>query len=80
MATINLSIVSAVKTIYSGEADCIFAPASMGEVGIYPKHCTFFKHSKSRRVKNSCQRRTKIYICVRWCYRSTTRFCNCAFR
>jgi len=38
MATIHLDIVSAEKEIFSGEAEMIFAPAVLGEVGIAPGH------------------------------------------
>jgi len=38
MATIRVDIVSAEKAIFSGEAEMVFAPAMMGEVGIAPGH------------------------------------------
>ncbi len=38
MATIRVDIVSAEKAIFSGEAEMVFAPASMGEVGIAHGH------------------------------------------
>ena len=38
MATIHIDIVSAEGEIHSGEAAMVFAPASMGEVGIAPRH------------------------------------------
>ncbi len=38
MATIQVDIVSAEGEIHSGEALMVFAPASMGEVGIAPRH------------------------------------------
>ena len=38
MATIQVDIVSAEGEIHSGEATMVFAPASMGEVGIAPRH------------------------------------------
>ena len=38
MATIQVDIVSAEGEIHSGEASMVFAPASMGEVGIAPRH------------------------------------------
>ncbi len=38
MATIHLDIVSAEREIFSGEAEMIFAPAILGEVGIAPGH------------------------------------------
>ena len=38
MATIKVDIVSAEGEIHSGDAAMVFAPASMGEVGIAPRH------------------------------------------
>ncbi|SVC28566.1 uncharacterized protein METZ01_LOCUS281420 [marine metagenome] len=38
MAIINVEIVSAEGEIFSGEAEMVFAPARLGEVGIAPRH------------------------------------------
>ena len=38
MPTIHVDIVSAEGEIFSGEANMVFAPARMGEVGIAPRH------------------------------------------
>lgn len=38
MATIHVDIVSAEQEIFSGEAEMVFAPAQMGEIGIAPGH------------------------------------------
>jgi len=38
MSTIHVDVVSATESLYSGEANCVFAPGSTGELGIYPKH------------------------------------------
>ena len=38
MATIQVDIVSAEREIFSGEAEMVFAPALLGEVGIAPGH------------------------------------------
>jgi F-type H+-transporting ATPase subunit epsilon len=38
MATLHLDIVSAEREIFSGEAEMVFAPAIMGEIGIVPGH------------------------------------------
>jgi len=38
MATIQVDIVSAEGEIHSSDAAMVFAPASMGEVGITPRH------------------------------------------
>jgi F-type H+-transporting ATPase subunit epsilon len=36
--TIHVDIVSAESSIFSGQAEMVFAPAIMGEVGIAPRH------------------------------------------
>ena len=36
--TIHVDIVSAESAIFSGTAEMVFAPATMGEVGIAPRH------------------------------------------
>ncbi len=36
--TIHIDVVSAEASIFSGEAEFVVAPASAGEVGIYPNH------------------------------------------
>ena len=36
--TIQIDVVSAEESIFSGEAAFVVAPALMGEVGIYPRH------------------------------------------
>ena len=38
MATIHVDIVSAEGEIFSGDANMVYAPARMGEVGIAPRH------------------------------------------
>ncbi len=38
MPTLHVDIVSAEGEIYSGEANMVFAPAQMGEIGIAPRH------------------------------------------
>ena len=38
MATIHVDIVSAENEIFSGEAEMVFAPAQLGELGIAPGH------------------------------------------
>jgi len=37
-STIQIDVVSAEESIFSGEAEFIVAPAIMGEVGIFPRH------------------------------------------
>jgi F-type H+-transporting ATPase subunit epsilon len=36
--TVHIDVVSAEASIFSGEAEFVAAPASAGEVGIYPNH------------------------------------------
>lgn len=36
--TIDVDVVSAEESIYTGSAAAVFAPAELGEVGIYPRH------------------------------------------
>jgi len=40
-ATIHVDIVSAETEIFNGEAEMVFAPAQLGEVGIAPGHTPF---------------------------------------
>ncbi len=51
MATIHVDIVSAEGEIYSGEAKMVYAPASMGEVGIAPRHAPLLTALKPGEVR-----------------------------
>ena len=51
MPTIHVDIVSAEGEIYSGEASMVFAPASMGEVGIAPRHAPLLSALKPGEVR-----------------------------
>ena len=51
MATIQVDIVSAEGEIYSGEANMVYAPASMGEVGIAPRHAPLMTTLKPGEVR-----------------------------
>ena len=51
MATIQVDIVSAEGEIHSGEAAMVFAPASMGEVGIAPRHAPMLTTLKPGEVR-----------------------------
>ena len=51
MATIKVDIVSAEGEIHSGEATMVFAPASMGEVGIAPRHAPLLTTLKPGEVR-----------------------------
>ncbi len=45
--TVKIDVVSAEQSIFSGEAEFVTAPASMGEVGIYPNHAPMITPLKS---------------------------------
>ena len=49
--TIHVDIVSAEKEIYSGPVDAVFARASMGEIGIYPRHTPLLTSLKPGEVR-----------------------------
>lgn len=51
MATIQVDIVSAEGEIHSGEARMVYAPASMGEVGIAPRHAPLLSPLKPGEVR-----------------------------
>ncbi|MFT7234986.1 MAG: F-type H+-transporting ATPase subunit epsilon [Methylophagaceae bacterium] len=49
--TIHVDIVSAEKEIYSGLVEAVFATASMGEIGIYPRHTPLLTSLKPGEVR-----------------------------
>jgi F-type H+-transporting ATPase subunit epsilon len=49
--TIHVDIVSAEGEIYSGDAKMVFAPASMGEIGIAPRHAPLLSLLKAGEVR-----------------------------
>ncbi|ABL02748.1 ATP synthase F1 subcomplex epsilon subunit [Candidatus Ruthia magnifica str. Cm (Calyptogena magnifica)] len=51
MSTIHVDVVSATESLYSGEVSCVFAPASTGELGIYPKHTALLSILKPGEVR-----------------------------
>ncbi len=51
MATIQVDIVSAEGEIHSGDAAMVFAPASMGEVGIAPRHAPMLTALKPGEIR-----------------------------
>jgi len=51
MATIKIDIVSAEGEIHSGEAQMVFAPAKMGEIGIAPRHAPLLTALKPGEVR-----------------------------
>ena len=51
MSTIQVEIVSAEESIFSGEAHMVYAPAVMGEVGIAPRHTPLISPLKAGEVR-----------------------------
>ena len=51
MATIHVDIVSAEGEIHSGDANMVYAPARMGEVGIAPRHAPLLTALKPGEVR-----------------------------
>ena len=51
MSTIRAEIVSAEEQIFSGEANMVFAPAELGEVGIAPRHTPLISPLKPGEVR-----------------------------
>jgi len=51
MATIQVDIVSAEGAIFSGEAEMVFAPGALGEIGIAPRHAPLLTHLKPGEVR-----------------------------
>ncbi len=51
MATIQVDIVSAEGAIYSGEAEMVFAPGVLGEIGIAPRHAPLLTHLRPGEVR-----------------------------
>jgi len=51
MKTIKIDIVSAEGEIYSGDANMVYVPAQMGEVGIAPRHAPLLTSLKPGEVR-----------------------------
>jgi F-type H+-transporting ATPase subunit epsilon len=49
--TIHVDIVSAEGAIFSGDAEMVFAPAKMGEIGIAPRHAPLLTDLKPGSVR-----------------------------
>ncbi len=63
MSSIYVDVVSATESLYSGEAQCVFAPASTGELGIYPKHVALLSTLKPGEVRVQTEKGTEsIYV------------------
>ncbi|MDO9150640.1 MAG: F0F1 ATP synthase subunit epsilon [Methylotenera sp.] len=63
--TVHIDVVSAEASIFSGEAEFVVAPASAGEVGIYPNHAPMISTIKpgALRIKQTNEaEETLIFI------------------
>lgn len=49
--TLHVDIVSAEEEIHSGTASVVYAPAEMGEVGIYPRHAPLLTRLRPGEVR-----------------------------
>lgn len=49
--TMHVDIVSAEASIFSGQAEMVFAPAIMGEVGILPRHAPLLTNLRPGEVR-----------------------------
>ncbi|MBL7005379.1 MAG: F0F1 ATP synthase subunit epsilon [Gammaproteobacteria bacterium] len=49
--TINVEIVSAEESIFSGTAEMVYAPAIMGEIGVAPQHTPLISPLKAGEVR-----------------------------
>jgi len=61
MPTIHVNIVSAEGEIFSGDAQMVFAPAKMGEVGIAPRHAPLLTHLKPGEVRVQTEAEEKFF-------------------
>ncbi len=61
---IHVDIVSAEEEIYSGQAEMVFAPAELGEVGIAPRHAPFLSRlvPGEVRVKVNANEELPFYV------------------
>ena len=53
MATLQVDVVSAEESIFSGEAKFVVLPGDMGELGIYPRHTPLITRIKPGTVRIS---------------------------
>ena len=51
MATIQIDVVSAEESIFSGQARFVALPGEMGELGIYPRHTPLITRIKAGSVR-----------------------------
>ena len=62
--TMHVDIVSAEAEIFSGTANMVFAPAEMGEVGIWPRHTPLLTRLKPGEVRVQVEGQEEQYFYV----------------
>jgi F-type H+-transporting ATPase subunit epsilon len=63
--TVHIDVVSAEESIFSGDAEFVIAPASAGEVGLFPNHApmiTTIKPGALRIKQANAEEETLIFI------------------
>ena len=64
MSTIQVEIVSAEDSIWSGTGTMVFAPAEMGEVGIAPQHAPLITRLKPGEVRVQQENGEELFFFV----------------
>ncbi len=64
MATIHVDIVSAEGEIFTGEAEMVFVPAKLGEVGIAPRHAPLLTDLKPGEVRVQSVQNEELFFYV----------------
>jgi len=62
--TLHIDIVSAEEGIHSGKATAVFAPAQMGEVGIFPRHAPLLSRLKPGEVRVQTEAGEELFFYV----------------
>jgi F-type H+-transporting ATPase subunit epsilon len=62
--TIHVDIVSAEEEIHSGAATVVYAPAEMGEVGIYPRHAPMLSRLRPGEVRVEPEHGEELFFFV----------------
>ena len=62
--TIHLDVVSAEKELFSGTISAVFAPAVMGDVGIYPRHTPLVTSLRPGELKIEIEGHENQYLYV----------------
>ena len=62
--TMHLDVVSAEKELFSGTISAVFAPAQMGDVGIYPRHTPLVTGLRPGELKISIEGHEDQYLYV----------------